>query len=343
MSLQLPYCLQLIRVLSERLGICSAKLATSVEQSRSNDGSDDHDYKLDTKHKANEKGNIHNINVNSVTPDTNTNDANITTPDHFSNGVGVHDNSTATPDNNNRSINNNRNEEKRTIAKLVTVGGGSASLAVHAPMLRWFNVIMQCRGMELYELQRQMSATNASHAMTNPIMSPPKDFIAPLLQQYRSMCDLHDKLAMLHGRLSIFNSVRPNEKQNFFNAPRNLSTSNMESGYFLHARQGKLPMTKSRAKHGAGVSKRVISTLHDDVLFPRMFTQVRGRTNGPYVVRVRSRLASREKKKQMQLKNVPFVRQKAKQLALRKLGKVKDETIDGKFNDDDDINENNDM
>ena len=308
MSLQLPYCLQLIRVLSQRLGICTGKTATSVNESHGNDNySDDRDLTHDTKSKANNKK--HNMHINgddsSLPLDTNAHDANTFTHNHLSEGASVHgsNTTTATVDNianTNINTNNHEVERKGTGAQMVTVGGGSAALAVHAPMLRWFNVIMQCRGMELYELQRQMSAAHASQAkMTNQNMSPPKDFIAPLLQQYRSMCALHDKLAMLHGRLSIFNAVRSQQRKNFFNAPGNMSTSNMERGYLLHARQSKLSMTKSRAKHNTGVSKRVISTLRDDILFPRMFTQVRSRTNGPYVVRVRSKLASKERKKQM--------------------------------------------
>lgn len=277
-----------------------------------NDNANDDDVSKSQKHNDRQDGhnegnapnNVHSNNQNDdnqlVKLDTNTSNEKNYAHDCLSQGVSVHN------DDNNNNINY---KQKGPRAKVVTVGGGSAAIAVHAPMLRWFNVILQCRGIELYELQRQMSATSTNNTtMTNQITSPPKDFIAPLLQQYRNMCALHDKLAMLQGRLSIFNTIRPQQRQNFFNAPGNMSTSNMESGYLLHSNQNKHSMTQSRTKRGTHLGKRVISTLRDDVLFPRMFSQVRSRTNGPYVVRVRSRLASKEKKKQKQLKSVSFVR-----------------------------------
>ncbi|RNF00869.1 hypothetical protein TraAM80_07332 [Trypanosoma rangeli] len=116
-----------------------------------------------------------------------------------------------------------------------------------SPLFGWIDAIVQYRGVEMYQTQQlfkqqqqqqqqteKQSAplgssnngvdgtpppTTASEAATSKAKpSPPKDFVAPLLHQYRNMTALYDPLAAMYGRLSIFKSVRPSERGAFANS-----------------------------------------------------------------------------------------------------------------------------
>lgn len=194
-NLQLPYCLQLLRVISERLGICSGSSA-----------------------------------------------------------VGAHSSTAA------------------------VVGGGLGSVSSRAPLLEWIDAIIHYRGVELYEAQlaydRQgaqalSSSTTTDEASTLPTVSPPKDFIAPILHQYRRMTSMYDTLATLHGRMGVFLGVRPSEKNRFINRSRKMLSSNWEIG---------------RESVETGMTK-------SDIIFPAMFAEVASRKKGNYTIRVRSKAA----------------------------------------------------
>lgn len=88
-----------------------------------------------------------------------------------------------------------------------------------SPLFQWIDAIIRYRGVEMYQVQqdlKQKSAVSSSDGATKGIKpdqpSPPKDFVAPLLHQYRNMVSLYDQIAVMYGRLSIFKSVFPSER-----------------------------------------------------------------------------------------------------------------------------------
>ncbi|RNF13696.1 uncharacterized protein Tco025E_06083 [Trypanosoma conorhini] len=117
-----------------------------------------------------------------------------------------------------------------------------------SPLFDWIDAIVHYRGVEMYQAQQlfkeqrrqeqeQAGRQNASSESSNQGVegppppatvsasaastakpSPPKDFVAPLLHQYRKLTALYDPLAAMYGRLSIFKSVRPSERGAFANS-----------------------------------------------------------------------------------------------------------------------------
>ncbi|CCW70146.1 unnamed protein product [Phytomonas sp. Hart1] len=104
------------------------------------------------------------------------------------------------------------------------------------------------------------------------------------------MCRQYDKLAMLHGRLAIFNATRPSERNLFVNKSRKMLSSNLEmtpAAADMKADRRSRKLFKAGEGGGGG-------GMPDDILFPAMFTEVRSaRRGGHHIVRVSSRLARR--------------------------------------------------
>lgn len=202
MSLELPYCLQLLGIISERLGICSRHTAS-----------------------------------------------------------GAHS------------------------ATATVVGGGLGAVSSRSPLLQWVDAIVHYRGMEMYESQRSFDSREGGSSLdaettSMSVSSPPKDFIAPILHQYRRMTKMYDSLATLHGRIGAFLGVRPSEKNRFVNRSRKMLSSNLDIG----------------ADESISASSGV---LQSDIVFPAMFAEVASRKKGNYTIRVRNKAAaalSRRKK-----------------------------------------------
>ncbi|KAF5218602.1 hypothetical protein ECC02_008458 [Trypanosoma cruzi] len=114
-----------------------------------------------------------------------------------------------------------------------------------SPLFVWIDAIVHYRGVEMYQAQqlfkqqrqqeeekkKSASLSIYSNGVNDSLLptsttavtskakpSPPKEFVAPLLHQYRNMTALYDPLAAMYGRLSIFKSVRPSEKGVFVNS-----------------------------------------------------------------------------------------------------------------------------
>ena len=70
------------------------------------------------------------------------------------------------------------------------------------PFHAWVAAILQARGVEMLspENARVLQSKGCSH---------PKQFIAALRNNYSAMLETQDRLAVLYGRLSIFNAVKP--------------------------------------------------------------------------------------------------------------------------------------
>lgn len=203
MSLELPYCLQLLGIISERLGICSRQTAS-----------------------------------------------------------GAHSSATT------------------------VVGGGIGAISSRSPLLQWIDAIVHYRGMEMFEYQRAYDAHQSTSspsdgdATATATSSPPKDFIAPILHQYRRMTKMYDSLATLHGRIGAFLGVRPSEKNRFVNRSRKMLSSNLDIG----------------VDKGVSASSGI---LQSDMVFPAMFAEVASRKKGNYTIRVHNKAAlalSRRKK-----------------------------------------------
>nr|CCC91235.1 conserved hypothetical protein [Trypanosoma congolense IL3000] len=91
-----------------------------------------------------------------------------------------------------------------------------------SPLFQWVDAIIRYRGMEMYCAQKEFqqkepSSGTRSASVCNELnqASPPKDFVAPLLHQYSKMTALYDQIASMYGRLSIFKSVYPSERDAF--------------------------------------------------------------------------------------------------------------------------------
>lgn len=238
LSLQLPYALQLLGLLSERLGIVSRKTATGVA------------------------------------------------------------------------------DQTATVAS-----GGLSAVSCRTPLLEWVDALIHYRGTEMYAVQLRanrgsdmmdpqdgksgniVKAQKAEHAATPPLVSPPKDFIAPILHQYRGMCTQYDKLAALHGRLSVFGGIRPSEKGAFINRSRKMIGSNLELGFIATAAQ-------------AGKLATPSTVLCDDILFPAMFRELRDR-DGSRAIRVRSRMALEKQRRAAATTDRALLR-KAKHMAMER-------------------------
>uniref|UniRef100_A0A0A9WMV3 Tubby-related protein 4 n=1 Tax=Lygus hesperus TaxID=30085 RepID=A0A0A9WMV3_LYGHE len=131
-----------------------------------------------------------------------------------------------------------------------------------------------------------------------------------------------------------------------------MCNSNMEAGYLVHVKERELLKKhntsnkykvdssksgngKNTKKNSASTSKFIVNALRDDVIFPRMFTEVRSRGSGPYVVRVRSKLSEAEKVKQKKMNDTNELRRTANKLAAVKLRKIANDKNDDVFNESD--------
>lgn len=166
-------------------------------------------------------------------------------------------------------------------ASVSWMGGGLAATSLQSSLLAWVDALVECRGVEMYRAQcasqEQQNESAAAALSPAPISSPPRDFLAPLLHQYRQYNTQYDKLATLYGRLSVFTEstaacaatarkAKSSQRVgDFFNKPRAGLGSNME--------MARTPATLSRKMDLKGV-------LQDDILFPAMFTEVRTRRGG---------------------------------------------------------------
>ncbi|EPY22934.1 hypothetical protein STCU_08025 [Strigomonas culicis] len=245
----------------------------------------------------------------------------------------------------------------------LVVGGGLAAISARSPILEWFHAILHYRGMELYALQQEMNGAKRTRAAdrdetrpspaaqesaggdaaaerekaADPLpSSAPKEFLAPIYHQYKQMSNMYDTLAVLHGRLAIFNSVRPQEKYNFFNRERQLRSSNMEmeanrmNQFQAQSRHERLSKKKQRTGGGAPMlNKTNFGGTRDDILFPVMFTEVRTQKAGARVVRVKSRLAMERKRHLRQNTD------KAMYIAMRQQAALEKKKATGAADDDD--------
>ncbi|CBZ35016.1 hypothetical protein, conserved [Leishmania donovani] len=288
LSLQLPYCLQLLHVISERLGLCSKAVekVTPASQSGAGDGAESTTACATAEQDGHAVGTV----SGSATADAAAQSADA----YGSRGSGA------------------------------ALRGGVAAFSIRSSLLEWIDAIVHYRGSELLAVQRDWDAREAAGraSETTPPMvaSPPKDFLAPILHHYESLCSQYDKLAVLYGRLSIFKSVRPSRKNEFLNIPRKSLSSNVEMGRPVPAVNGGLATSSDSSKRRLHLTGRS-SVVDDDILFPVMFKESRSRS-GPRVVRVRSKLEIEKKRRQRESKGVAL-QKRARALAREQLRSTK--------------------
>ncbi|KAG5476154.1 hypothetical protein LSCM4_05113 [Leishmania orientalis] len=284
LSLQLPYCLQLLHIISERLGMCSKAVERVTPESKSGAGdrADSASANATDEHKGHTAG--------------------------APSGSSAIDVATQSADTNAGSGSD------------AALRGGVAAFSIRSSLLEWIDAIVHYRGSELLAVQRDWDARRAAgqtiEATSSMAASPPKDFLAPILHHYECLCSQYDKLALLYGRLSIFKSVRPSQKNDFVNIPRKSLSSNVEMGRPVPA--VKIDLTASsgpskRRLHLAGRS----SVVDDDIIFPVMFKESRSRS-GHRVVRVRSKLEIAKKRRQRESKDAAL-QKRARALAQKQL------------------------
>ncbi|CBZ27950.1 conserved hypothetical protein [Leishmania mexicana MHOM/GT/2001/U1103] len=288
LSLQLPYCLQLLHVISERLGLCSKAVekVTPASQFGAGGGAES----TIAYATAEQGGHAASTVSGSATADAAAQSADT----NGSSGSGA------------------------------ALRGGVAAFSIRSSLLEWIDAIVHYRGSELLAVQRdwdaQEAAGRASETTPPMVASPPKDFLAPILHHYESLCSQYDKLAVLYGRLSIFKSVRPSQKNEFMNIPRKSLSSNMEMGRPVLAVSGGLATSSGSSKRRLHLTGRG-SVVDDDILFPVMFKESRSRS-GPRVVRVRSKLEIEKKRRQRESKGV-VLQKRARALAREQLQSTK--------------------
>eukprot|EP00796_Vickermania_ingenoplastis_P010482 gene10482-7287_t len=151
------------------------------------------------------------------------------------------------------------------------MGSGLAGVSARAPLLQWVGVIIEQRGMEMFEAQREYER-GAGADDGAAAASPPAAFVAPILHHYRRLTSIHDSLAALHGRMGAFLGVRPSEKHRFVNRSRKMLSSNLDAG-------------------GAATTSGVLGS---DIHFPAVFAEVASR-RGNYCVRVRQKSVARRR------------------------------------------------
>lgn len=273
LSLQLPYCLQLLHVISERLGLCSKAVERVAQEPP------------------------------LAAPKTGA-DATISggaTPGSDAAAAATVPADASSP------ADNNGQETDASGSDAAALRGGSAAFSIRSSLLEWVDAIVHYRGSELLAVQRDWNARRAAGAVAPstseagavPFVSPPKDFLAPILHHYEALCTQYDKLAVLYGRLSVFKAVRPSQKNEFTNVPRKSLASNLEMGRPGAAAAGGAGLSSSSGSNGGArgaASKHRLhhlaqrsSVVDDDIIFPVMFKESRARS-GHRVVRVRSKL-----------------------------------------------------
>lgn len=293
LSLQLPYCLQLLQVLSERLGLVSkavekaasspSSIAAAVQNGAN--GQQDDDAQGSSKDTAGAEKALGDV------------------------ADGGHD------------------ENAANTSKDAVLRGGVAAVSLRSSLLEWIDAIVNYRGTELLAVQRDWNARAARKAAGTSTaeddaadaVSPPRDFLAPILHHYQALCSQYDKLAVLYGRLSIFKSVRPSQKNEFTNVPRQSLVSNVEMARPSRAQpDGPLATSSGGAPHTRRLHLALRSSVVDnDIIFPVMFKEFRARS-GHRVVRVRSRLAVEKKRREQENKNAAL-QQRARIIAARAL------------------------
>ncbi|KAG5476431.1 hypothetical protein LSCM1_04136 [Leishmania martiniquensis] len=284
LSLQLPYCLQLLHLISERLGMCSKAVEKVTPESSSGVG--ESADSVNATATSEQKGRAADTLSGGATVDTAAQSADAI-------AGGSHD---------------------------AALRGGVAAFSIRSSLLEWIDAIVHYRGSELLAVQRDWDARQAAgqtcEATLSMAASPPKDFLAPILHHYESLCSQYDKLAFLYGRLSVFKSVRPTQKNDFMNIPRKSLASNLEMGRPVPTVKGDLATPggpRTRRLHLAGRS----SVVDDDIIFPVMFKESRSRS-GLRVVRVRSKLEIAKKRRQRETKDA-VLQKRARALAQQQL------------------------
>ncbi|GET89492.1 hypothetical protein, conserved [Leishmania tarentolae] len=284
LSLQLPYCLQLLHVISERLGMCS-KAVEKVKPASQNDAGDCAESTIPYA-TAEQDGR-----TSSTLRDSDTADVAARSAD-----------------------------AKGGSGSSAALRGGVAAFSIHSSLLEWIDAIVHYRGSELLAVQREWdtreAAGQASEATPPTLVSSPKDFLAPILHHYESLCSQYDKLAVLYGRLSIFKSVRPSEKNEFMNIPRKFLSSNVEMGRPAPTASGGLATSSGPSKRHLHLTGRS-SVVDDDIFFPVMFKESRSRS-GLRVVRVRSKLEIEKKRRQRESRGLAL-QKRARALAQEQL------------------------
>lgn len=181
----------------------------------------------------------------------------------------------------------------------ITGGGDLGTVSSRTPLLLWIEAIIHYRGLEMYQMQVEYDkeqcradAAQERSSTLHGVNSPPRDFVAPLLHQYRRMTSIMDSIATLHGRLSIFIGVRASEKNKFVNRSRKMLSSNLDVGHDTV---------------GSGY-------LADDIVFPLMFAEIASRRRGNYSVRVHNKASLAAKKRRLHGRDAELMR-RAKKLA----------------------------
>ncbi|CAM39394.2 conserved hypothetical protein [Leishmania braziliensis MHOM/BR/75/M2904] len=288
LSLQLPYCLQLLHVISERLGLCSKAVekVTPALQAGAGDSAESTIGSATAGQDSHTTGNLGGSTAaDAVAQSADTNKGS---------GSGA------------------------------ALRGGVAAFSIRSSLLEWIDAIVHYRGSELLTVQRDWDAREASgqtSEATPPMAaSPPRDFLAPILHHYESLCSQYDKLAVLYGRLSIFKSVRPSQKNDFTNIPRKSLASNVEMGRPVPDVNGGLASRSGSSKRRLHLIGRS-SVIDDDIVFPVMFKESRSRS-GLRVVRVRSKLEIEKKRRQRENKGLAL-QKRARVLAQEQLRSTK--------------------
>lgn len=196
LSLQLPYCLQLLHVIADRLGLCSRTVEKSASAPKANG------TKKDDVEEATGSGGVDGA-VGEAPP--------------------AKEVSSGPPP---RAATTVATEEEEDEFSKATLRGGMPSVSIHSSLLVWIEAILHYRGMEMLALQRSLSTADA--AKDDGSTLSPKDYLAPILHYYENLCGQYDKLAVLYGRLSAFKAVRPSESSDFLNIGRPSLGSNME-------------------------------------------------------------------------------------------------------------------
>ncbi|KPI84011.1 hypothetical protein ABL78_6936 [Leptomonas seymouri] len=290
LSLQLPYCLQLLQVISERLGLVS---------------------------KAIEKTSPHST-AAAAGGAASGSTAESGQGTHAANAADAQGNRAATTA---VAAGSEGNINSRADGVL---RGGVAAFSIRSSLLEWVDAILNYRGSELLAVQRVWNARAARKAAgtSTPeddaadIVSPPKDFLAPILHHYQILSSQYDKLAVLYGRLSVFKAVRPSAKNLFINTPRQSLGSNMEMARPVRrSAEGSLE-TSSAHKRRLHLSEKS-SVVDSDIIFPVMFKESRSRS-GHRVVRVRSKLEIAKKRQERENKDAAL-QKRARVLARQEL------------------------
>jgi hypothetical protein len=301
LSLQLPYCLQLLQVIAERLGLVSKaveKTATAAAATNSTGVALD----ASAQDEESRPENLQDVKDVDGQPKTTPTAKAETAPNASAEGV---------------------------------LRGGVAAFSIRSSLLEWIDAIVNFRGSELLAVQREWNARAARRAAGTSTpeddvadaVSPPKDFLAPIMHHYQELCAQYDKLAVLYGRLSIFKAVRPSQKNAFTNIPRQSLGSNVEMARPTRTH----PESPLATSTGGDAHRRRLhlaeksSVVDSDIIFPVMFKESRARS-GHRVVRVRSKLEIAKKRQQRENKDAAL-QKRARALAKQALHQASGRSI----------------